>query len=216
MRLIRWAVVTVLLGAFLFALERHTALPMVWAYLAVVSGGLLRGMFSVDPGLVQERRRPGPGGTDRRFSMIIAPLWVSHWVVAMLDVGRFYWSAIASITFQLAALAMFGGCLFLVLRAMAANRFFSSVVRIQTERGHHLISAGPYRYVRHPGYVGLTGAYFFSGLALGSAWSLIPAMGCVLMALRRTALEDRFLREHLDGYTAYMERVRYRLVPGVW
>lgn len=216
LRLMRWAVATVLLGALFFGLAGRTNLPVVWVYLAVVSGGLLLGIFSVDPGLGQERRRPGPGGTDRNFPKIIAALWVAHWVVALLDVGRFYWSAIAFVWIQLAALAIFAGSLALVFRSMAANRFFSPVVRIQAERGHHLVADGPYRYVRHPGYVGMIGTSVFSGLALGSAWSLVPAIACVLMALRRTALEDRFLGAHLDGYADYIARVRYRLVPGVW
>ncbi len=99
---------------------------------------------------------------------------------------------------------------------MAVNRFFSSVVRIQKERGHHLVTDGPYRYVRHPGYVGAMISMPASAIALGSWWSLLPATAFSLVVFRRAALEDAFLRDNLDGYNRYMERVRYRLLPGLW
>jgi protein-S-isoprenylcysteine O-methyltransferase Ste14 len=100
--------------------------------------------------------------------------------------------------------------------AMLANRFFSPVVRIQSERGHHLINSGPYRHLRHPGYLGIIGGPLFAALALGSWWALLPATGIVFLIVRRTAMEDKFLRRELEGYPAYVEKVRYRLLPGVW
>ena len=99
---------------------------------------------------------------------------------------------------------------------MAVNRFFSPVVRIQTERGHHLITAGPYRYVRHPGYAGLLVGMPCSALALGSWLSGIPLLLICLFTIRRAVVEDRFLLENLDGYEAYAQTVPYRLVPCVW
>jgi len=101
-------------------------------------------------------------------------------------------------------------------RAMHENRFFSSVVRVQTERGHHVIDSGPYSLVRHPGYAGLIVGIPFSGLTLGS-W-LAAGIGLVMsgLILRRVMFEDAFLRTNLDGYVAYTRRVPRRLIPGVW
>jgi len=100
--------------------------------------------------------------------------------------------------------------------ASAANKFYGRFVRIQEERGHTVVSSGPYRYVRHPGYAGLLLFLLTSAPALGSLWTLLPN-GLFLIALVvRTALEDRFLQENLAGYKAYTRHTRYRLIPGIW
>ena len=104
----------------------------------------------------------------------------------------------------------------LVTWSMASNRFFSSYVRIQKDRGHVVASGGPYRYVRHPGYVGMLGFGLATPLILGSVWALIPAGLTLVVVVVRTALEDRTLQRELEGYQAYAQRVRYRLVPGLW
>ncbi len=143
-------------------------------------------------------------------------LFFLHLVVALLDVGRFHWSGTLPRVLQVAAVIVFAASIAWVIWATAVNRFFSPVVRIQTERGHHLITTGPYRYMRHPGYIGMILGLPASALALGSWWSLVPALAYSLVILRRTALEDRFLTEQLDGYKSYAENVRYRLLPGIW
>lgn len=99
---------------------------------------------------------------------------------------------------------------------MIVNRFFSAVVRLQTDRGHHVVTAGPYRIVRHPGYVGIIVGCMCSPIALGSWLAAVPMVPCLALFVRRTVLEDRFLRENLDGYADYANRVRYRLLPGLW
>ena len=103
-----------------------------------------------------------------------------------------------------------------VLWAMATNRFFSGVVRIQEERGHTVVGHGPYALVRHPGYVGVSLAALGAPLMLGSAWALIPAAATIVVIVVRIAYEDRTLVRDLAGYEAYARRVRYRLLPGVW
>ncbi|WP_455376590.1 methyltransferase family protein, partial [Kaarinaea lacus] len=94
--------------------------------------------------------------------------------------------------------------------------FFSSVVRIQTDRGHVVCDSGPYRFVRHPGYAGNIFPPFGIVLALGSLWTLIPAAAALIIAVIRTVLEDQTLQEELSGYRDYARRVRYRLIPGVY
>jgi protein-S-isoprenylcysteine O-methyltransferase Ste14 len=99
---------------------------------------------------------------------------------------------------------------------MASNRFFSSVVRIQTDRGHTVATGGPYRFVRHPGYVGMMVSALGTTILLGSLWAFIPATLLIGLIIFRTALEDRTLQNELEGYKEYAARVRYRLLPGVW
>ena len=99
---------------------------------------------------------------------------------------------------------------------MASNAFFSAYVRIQTERGHAVVSTGPYRWVRHPGYASGLGSTLATPFVLGSVWALVPAGLVVVLLVVRTALEDRTLRKELPGYAEYSGRVRFRLVPGVW
>lgn len=96
------------------------------------------------------------------------------------------------------------------------NRFFSGTVRIQTERGHHVVSTGPYRFVRHPGYAGGLLGFLFIPLLLDSLWSFIPAVLLGIVMVVRTALEDKTLQEELPGYREYAQKTRYRLFPGVW
>jgi protein-S-isoprenylcysteine O-methyltransferase Ste14 len=100
--------------------------------------------------------------------------------------------------------------------AMYVNRFFSTTVRIQSERGHVVVSGGPYRVVRHPGYVGMLLVYAAIPFALGSRWALALAALTVILVVVRTALEDGTLRADLPGYAEYAGKVRYRLLPGVW
>jgi len=96
------------------------------------------------------------------------------------------------------------------------DRFFSSVVRVQTDRGHVVCDTGPYRFVRHPGYSGNIIPLFGIVLALGSVWTLIPAVVTTIISVIRTALEDQTLQEELSGYRDYAQRVRYRLIPGIF
>ena len=100
--------------------------------------------------------------------------------------------------------------------AMASNRFYGRYVRIQTERGHTVVKSGPYGYVRHPGYAGVSTFMLASALALESVWALIPALVLVAVLVVRTALEDRTLRAELPGYEEYASETRFRLLPGVW
>ena len=100
--------------------------------------------------------------------------------------------------------------------AMSVNRFFARVVRIQTERGHAPVTAGPYRFIRHPGYIGFSTLGAAALLILGCPWAFIPGAASLALLVVRTAFEDRTLRTELDGYADYAGRVRYRLVPGIW
>jgi protein-S-isoprenylcysteine O-methyltransferase Ste14 len=203
-------------AALLFGAARRWDLPFFWAYLGVLVAFLLAFLLTADPSLRQERLGKGSGDRGRHFRLILAPFILGHFLVAGLDAGRFRWSDPVALEVQGGALAGFAAAFGLILWAMAVNRFFSPAVRIQKERGHHVICAGPYRCVRHPGYLGMVIASLCSGPALGSWWAMLPIAPYTLMVIGRTALEDRFLHRHLAGYPEYAAHVRYRLLPGLW
>jgi protein-S-isoprenylcysteine O-methyltransferase Ste14 len=100
--------------------------------------------------------------------------------------------------------------------AMLANRFFSGVVRIQTERGHEVVASGPYAIVRHPGYSGSLLAALGFPLVLSSVWAFLPLILVFVVSIVRTRLEDRTLQSELPGYAEYANTTRHRLLPGVW
>ncbi len=136
-------------------------------------------------------------------------------IVAGLNV-RFGWAPEVARWLQIAGFAVYALGWALHLWAMAANRYHALVVRIQADRGQTVVTNGPYRYVRHPSYVGGILQALSVAFLLGSAWALVPGVLSGLLLLLRTALEDRTLQQELDGYREYAGRVRYRLLPGVW
>ena len=214
---LRFLAFPVIMVTVLFGSAGRWDLPLLWAYIGIlVAYVLVAGLFVMDPALRQERLRPAPGGKDRLLRLIALPFLLAHWVVAGLDIGRFHWSNTVPLGMQVAGLVGLTASLGLVTWAVGVNPFFSPVVRIQRERGHHLVTAGPYQYLRHPGYVASLCSCLFGSLALGSWWAMLPLGAFVFMLLRRTALEDRFLQRELAGYTEYAQRVRYRLVPFIW
>jgi protein-S-isoprenylcysteine O-methyltransferase Ste14 len=172
-----------------------------------------------NPDLLAERSTLQPG--SKTWDVVLASFAVSwlpvaKWVVAGLDRRR-GWSPGLPLVLQFAALVvMLLGYHGLNVWAMASNAFFAATVRIQEERGHAVVSSGPYRYVRHPGYLGAIAFQLASPILLGSLWAAIPAGLSALLLILRTALEDRTLINELDGYREYAGQVRYRLLPGVW
>lgn len=137
------------------------------------------------------------------------------WLVAGLDL-RFGWQPPVPLLLSWIGIVSVALGYALTTWAMASNRFFSGFVRIQTERGHVAVTGGPYRFVRHPGYAGMSLFTLATPLVLGSWWALIPVALTLAVTVIRTRLEDRTLQEELDGYRAYAGRVRYRLLPGIW
>jgi protein-S-isoprenylcysteine O-methyltransferase Ste14 len=172
-----------------------------------------------NPDLIKERARFTKAEGVKSWDKIIAPIVVFLpllvVVIAALNV-RYAWPPQIPLWLQFAGLAgMVLGYAFSTW-AMLSNRFFSAAVRIQTDRGHSVVSAGPYRFIRHPGYAGGVLFDLCFPLLLGSLWALVPTGIVLAMVFVRTVLEDRTLQEELPGYKEYAERVRYRLLPGIW
>lgn len=210
------AIFFILAAATLFASAGTFAILGFWLYLAIFAAVFVASFLSLDPDLARERMRPGgkkPPLGLRLFSGIL----FMHWIVAGLDRGRFHWSDSVPPWLQAVGLLVVAGGYALCLWAMHVNRFFSSVIRIQSDRGQYVVTTGPYAVVRHPGYVAGILIIAASGIALGS-W-LAAALLVILtlpFLLYRAITEDRILQAELPGYREYSSRVRWRLIPGLW
>jgi protein-S-isoprenylcysteine O-methyltransferase Ste14 len=188
-----------------------------WAYLGVGLVILAINALILPPELVAERGQPRENVKEWDKTITTLTLFpiLALLIVAGLD-ERFGWSPELAVAIHLIGLAFIALGQGLFSWAMASNKFFSTAVRIQMDRDQTVASGGPYRYVRHPGYVGMIVSLLATALAFGSLWALIPAGLAAVLLVVRTALEDKTLREELDGYEQYATQTRYRLLPGVW
>jgi protein-S-isoprenylcysteine O-methyltransferase Ste14 len=152
---------------------------------------------------------------DKRLAPLLGIGGVLVMVVAGLD-ALLDWSPPYSLPVKIISLVAILAGYALGSYALIENRFFSGVVRLQTDRGHQVVSSGPYRWIRHPGYAGALLTYLATPLFLDSTWAFLPTLFVMILFVIRTSLEDRFLQDELEGYRDYVKRVRYRLLPGVW
>jgi len=208
-----------LMSAALFGAAGRIDIAAFWVYLGIWCVMLVVGIVVThrsDPTLFQERMKPGPGGKDPWMRRLGGPLLLAHLVVAGLDVGRYGWTGAVPLAAQVAGFVVIAAALAIALWAQTVNRFFSSEVRIQRDRGHHVITTGPYHFIRHPGYACFLVACAAAPVALGSWWSVVPLLLALGMLLRRIRIEDRLLLAELEGYAEYAQRTRFRLLPGVW
>ncbi len=175
-------------------------------------------LFAPKTDLARERFKPGPGtkSWDKLFWALYAPLFFAILILACLDAGRFRWSPELPLLAYLIGYLAYIYSIYLYSWAMWVNPWFSSTVRIQTDREQQVVQTGPYQVVRHPGYTAGILMALSTALVLGSLWALIPAGLVVILLIIRTVLEDRTLRHELPGYAAYARTVQYRLVPKLW
>lgn len=174
--------------------------------------------FADKTDLIKERDMPSPEVKwwDRIFTLLLIPLFLILYIVAFLDAGRFRWSMELPVSVYVISYIVYVFSYFIIFWAMWTNRFFSTVVRIQKDRGQLVVQDGPYRLVRHPGYAGFILLFITNSLVLGSLLALIPAGFMIILLIIRTYLEDITLQKELSGYTDYAKKVRYRLLPGIW
>jgi len=192
----------------------------VYAILFILGFAASRGLAArLHPDLLTERVRFMHHENVKPWDRLLAPLVVLGValipLVAGLDV-RLGWSSPFSLPARALSLVLILAGYIWGTHALLENRFFSGVVRIQTERGHHVVSTGPYRWMRHPGYAGTLLVSLATPVLLDSRWAFVPAAFLTAALVIRTALEDRVLQRELPGYDEYAKRVRYRLLPGVW
>jgi protein-S-isoprenylcysteine O-methyltransferase Ste14 len=167
------------------------------------------------PDLIEERSRMSIKGWDRLVMALYSVSGLAMLVVAGLD-ERNHWSPEGSMGVQVLATVFFALGYGLFCWAMVTNAYFSAAIRIQADRGHSVVSRGPYRYVRHPGYLGVIVIALAAPIMLGSWWALVPGCTLIVSVVARTLLEDRTLQDELDGYREYAGQVRYRIFPGVF
>lgn len=175
-------------------------------------------LFADKKDLVKERMRPGPGTKwwDYIFYALFAPGNVAMLIFSAMDACRFKWSPPLPLVAYITAYGLMTFSTFVVIRAMHVNRFFSSTARIQLDRGQTTVQSGPYRYIRHPGYAAGILLEIGMPITLGSLYALLFSLPLILLLTARTSLEDKMLVRELNGYKAYSDEVRYRLIPKIW
>ncbi len=214
---IRWIVIA---GVIFFVVAGKLDIINAWIYIVIFAlGGVANGLLlkKKSPQLLNDRGeiKPGIKKWDRVFillyfftSLVIVPF------IAGLD-HRWSWHLLPAFYWYLGIL-LYLFSLGLTTWPMIHNRFFEGLVRIQEDKNHTVVKTGPYRFVRHPGYVGMLSGAFAMPLAFGSFWALIPATFMAVVVILRTWFEDKTLREELEGYKAYCQEVKYRLIPYLW
>lgn len=220
---VRMLVLVALLCIVLFAAAGTLAWPMAWVYVVItvvmtVGSRLL--LLRYSPDLVVERAASVDKQDAKPWDRVLMPTVAIYGplitlVIAGLD-RRFGWPPELPLWVQIAGVILLVSATAFSTWALLVNRFFSGVVRIQRDRGHTVVSDGPYRWIRHPGYAGGMVGDVAIPLLLGSAWALVPGLLTAGLVVLRTALEDRTLQVELPGYAEYARRTRYRLLPGVW
>jgi len=220
---IRLVVVYLLIPLILFVCGGEVGWWQAWLYAVLIMVVGIGGHVWAEqrhPGLIAERQNMESVRNAKAWDKVLAPLMAVSLVYPMAIVAgldhRYHWSPEFPLWLIVTGFIMTSLGYAFAVWAVAENRFFSTVVRIQTERGHTVCDSGPYRFVRHPGYAGNLLALFGIVLALGSLWTLIPATVATVIGVIRTGLEDRTLQEELPGYREYAQRVRYRLFPGIY
>jgi protein-S-isoprenylcysteine O-methyltransferase Ste14 len=217
---IKTAIANVVIWAILFGTAGDLAWLHGWAYMAVLWVSTLLGLygpFRFDEGLIEERmsKKPDQKRWDRFFVALVGVFTIAELIVPGLD-HRCHWTRPLPMWAILLGLALVAIGTAGLIWAMQVNRFFSAVIRIQKDRGHVVVTSGPYRIVRHPGYSAWLLRTLGVPLLLGSYWAFIPESLFIVSFIVRTALEDRVLQLELPGYAAYAGKVRAKLVPGVW
>jgi protein-S-isoprenylcysteine O-methyltransferase Ste14 len=192
-----------------------------WIFLVLFSGpaiALTIWLYRHDPGLLEERMtifKPDQEAWDKALVIVVQVFFYAWLILMPLDAVRFRWSHMP--VWLQAAGAVILLCSFrLSFLTFRENPFLSPAVRIQKERGHTVISTGPYRYVRHPLYAAFILFVLGTSLLLGSWYGILAGLIQVVILARRAVLEERMLREKLEGYARYMDQVKYRLIPHVW
>jgi protein-S-isoprenylcysteine O-methyltransferase Ste14 len=191
---------------------------LVYAAIGLVMFVLNYTVLQIDPHLHDERSKPGEDAKkwDKAILGLTFLVTISMYIVAGLDSGRYHWSPVFNLDLVVLGIILTASGQLLFLVAQKQNKFFSSTVRIQTERGHTVCDTGLYKVVRHPAYMGSVIQAIGFPLLLGSLWSILPVVVLIVLFIIRTILEDQTLRHELKGYSEYSAKTRYKLIPGIW
>ncbi len=188
----------------------------LWAFAVLIALSPLLTVVLVDPETLRERAKNRRGSIDQGRLILIQLSQTVFYFIGPLDVGRLHIADTVPEPLRIVALPLAVAGSVLVMLSVRANRFFMPAIRIQSDRGHTLVTGGPYRFVRHPGYAGMILLTTFGGLMIGSWLALLAGLIPATLFVARAASEDRFLHAQLPGYPDFAARTRYRLVPGLW
>ena len=216
-RLIQVSLSVIITAAILLVSAGRFNLIYLWVYIVTSVLVILINSLIFPSELISERGRKKEN--VEKWDTIITGIMILPGLIIYLIAGldiRFGWSPGYPIWIHAAGLTAFIAGNAFVSWAMISNNYFSTSVRIQYDRGHTVSSGGPYQYIRHPGYVGMIVYLLATPILLGSLWALIPAVLTAVMFIVRTAFEDKTLKKKLKGYKNYSEKVKYRLMPGIW
>jgi protein-S-isoprenylcysteine O-methyltransferase Ste14 len=218
--LLKVLITTLIFSALLFLFAGKINYFQGWIFLVtnIVTALMNFWVIRNDSELMTERSKVGEGtkSWDKLILGLSGLTYLVNIAVAGLDSGRYHWSPDFhwSIYVVGVALTIIGQVIFLTARK--ENKYFSSVVRIQADRGHTVCDTGIYKIVRHPGYLGMTISLSALPLITGSIWSIIPTLIAIILLFIRTYFEDETLKKELAGYMEYTQKTRQRLVPKIW
>lgn len=193
-----------------------------WAYAVInILGFIVSRVLAArrNPDIISERARSMDMQDAKPWDKILSPALAFGSLLILIVAGAdkgFGWTTPFTLNAKLAALLVVILGYAIGSWALVENKFFSGVVRIQTDRGHRVVTTGPYRFVRHPGYAGALWTYLATPILFDSLWAFIPSLLLFAVLVLRTSLEDRTLQAELPGYAEYAQRTRYRLFPGIW
>jgi len=191
---------------------------LIYLIIGLITFILQNTILKIDPELLHERSKPGEGTKkwDKIILIISFLATISMYVTAGLDSGRFHWSPDFHWSLVLTGIILTASGQLLFIIAQKQNKFFSSTVRIQTDRDHIVCDTGLYKTVRHPAYFGSLLQTFGFPLLFGSLWSFIPVSFSIVLLLTRTNLEDKTLKKELQGYPEYSQITKYKIIPYIW
>lgn len=211
----------IVIGAILFGTAGTFNWPEAWIYIVIQFGwaaALTVYLWSHDPDLLKDRlkfAKKSAKGWDKILTFASMPFYMVYMIIPGFDAVRYQWSRVPVGVKAVCFLLVIASFLWIVW-IMKENTYLSRFVEIQEERGHKVITTGPYKFVRHPMYIGTTILLLALPAALGSLYTLIPATFTVVFMIVRTVLEDKTLHKELEGYVEYAQKTRYRLIPGIW
>ena len=212
----------IVLGAAFFGMARTFNWPEAWIWIGLyVAWAIFIAiyLYKNNPELLKERLNTFKK-YQKKWDLIVMlsgiPAYIAVFILPGLDIYRFGWTPKLPLLVEIFGFALNIAAFYIIFLTMRANTFLTRVVEIQKDRGHHVISTGPYAYVRHPMYVGIFMMFFGTPLALGSIWGLVGSVSASLVILLRTVLEDKTLQNELPGYKEYTQKVKYRIIPGIW
>jgi protein-S-isoprenylcysteine O-methyltransferase Ste14 len=219
--LIRFILGLIFIGIFFFGTAGTFSWPEAWIFIGIQfswSIGIVIWLFKHNPELLKDRMslmKKSAKSWDKVILTASIPFYLAFLVIPGLDAVRFQWS-IVPMAVKIFCFILIAVSFIWIGLVMKENTYLSRVVEIQTERGHKVITTGPYKFVRHPMYVATLVLLFCFPPALGSLYGLIPVFFAAITVVIRTHLEDKTLHKELEGYVEYAEKTKYRLIPGIW